>query len=264
MLCESGTWPAGEPLAGSVLPNPAGGRRSRSEPPGSNPSPEPSAQPPLPTHSYDTTGRAGSLTGAEPERRYPQKVWKCRRRCSLPLKSKNPGWQARERGRNTAMVEKITDTRSASRAAWESLESWAREKVQDFVQALLEEEVTELLGRAKSVRRATVDAAAGSRNGHGMPRLLLSDPAGLNLRPRGTGQVERRDLRIDLRRLCGRLDRRQRQLLALRFGRGMCLAEVAGALRISVSTVLREERRAVRQLRMLADQRRGPSAPRGR
>lgn len=36
--------------------------------------------------------------------RYPQKVWKSGRRCSLPLTFKNPGCQARERGRNAAMV----------------------------------------------------------------------------------------------------------------------------------------------------------------
>jgi len=39
--------------------------------------------------------------------------------------------------------------------------------VQNFVQALLEEEVTELLGCARSARRAAVDADASYRNGHG-------------------------------------------------------------------------------------------------
>lgn len=43
-------------------------------------------------------------------------------------------------------------------------------KVQEFIQALLENEVTALLGRAKSVRRAAVDAASGYRNGYGKPR----------------------------------------------------------------------------------------------
>jgi putative transposase len=44
--------------------------------------------------------------------------------------------------------------------------------VQQFIQALLEEEVTELLGRTKSVRRDAVDAAPGYRNGYGKPRRL--------------------------------------------------------------------------------------------
>ena len=36
-----------------------------------------------------------------------------------------------------------------------------REKVQEFIQQIMEEEVTELLGREKSERRSAVDAAAG-------------------------------------------------------------------------------------------------------
>ena len=48
---------------------------------------------------------------------------------------------------------------------WEHLEDFVREHVQQFIQALLEEEVTELLGRTKSARRETIDAAPGYRNG---------------------------------------------------------------------------------------------------
>jgi RNA polymerase sigma factor (sigma-70 family) len=83
-------------------------------------------------------------------------------------------------------------------------------------------------------------------------RLVLTDPADLDLRACGAGQGERRDLRIDLRRLCGGLSGQQRRLLVLRFGRGMRLWEVARALGISVSSVLREEQRAVAELRALA------------
>mgnify|MGYP000653288665 CR=1 FL=1 len=36
---------------------------------------------------------------------------------------------------------------------WEPLEEFVREQVQRFIQALLEEEVTELLGRRRSARR---------------------------------------------------------------------------------------------------------------
>ena len=42
---------------------------------------------------------------------------------------------------------------------WERLEGFVRREVQGFVQAILEEEVTELLGRGKSERRKAVDAA---------------------------------------------------------------------------------------------------------
>src|SRR5919109_1564097 len=55
---------------------------------------------------------------------------------------------------------------------WEHLEDFVREHVQQFIQALLEEEVTELLGRTKSTRREAVDAAPGYRNGYGKPRRL--------------------------------------------------------------------------------------------
>ena len=55
---------------------------------------------------------------------------------------------------------------------WEHLEDFVREHVQGFIQALLEEEVTELLRRTKSARREPVDAAQGYRNGYGKPRRL--------------------------------------------------------------------------------------------
>src|SRR5262245_24886105 len=64
-----------------------------------------------------------------------------------------------------------TPTPKASRT-WEHLEDFVREHVQQFIQALLEEEVTELLGRTKSERREAVDAAPGYRNGYGKPRRL--------------------------------------------------------------------------------------------
>jgi len=55
---------------------------------------------------------------------------------------------------------------------WERLEEFAREHVQRFIQTLLEEEVTELLGRTKSARRETIDAAPGYRNDYGKSRRL--------------------------------------------------------------------------------------------
>ena len=95
------------------------------------------------------------------------------------------------------MVEKITDHRSASREAWESLESWVRGKVQAFVQTLLEEEVTELLGRAKSARRATVDADTGYRNGHGKTRRLSMMAGTIEVkRPRVRGLEQRFESRL--------------------------------------------------------------------
>ncbi len=69
-------------------------------------------------------------------------------------------------------MKKLTAEPAASRPQWDTLEAFARAHVQEFIQQLLEDEVTELLGRAKSVRRAPLDAPAGSRNGHGKERKL--------------------------------------------------------------------------------------------
>jgi transposase-like protein len=54
----------------------------------------------------------------------------------------------------------------------ERLEEFVREQVQRFIQALLEEEVAELLGRKKSARREAIDPTPGYRNGYGKPRRL--------------------------------------------------------------------------------------------
>ena len=69
-------------------------------------------------------------------------------------------------------MQKMTDEAAASRPQWETLEAFARTHVRSFIQQLLEDEVTELLGREKSARRTPVDAPRGARNGHGQPRRL--------------------------------------------------------------------------------------------
>ena len=72
------------------------------------------------------------------------------------------------------MGKKSSEERFGSRGIWEQLEAMAREQIQRFVQRLLEEEVTELVGRAKSQRRPVVgdEARPVYRNGHGKPRRL--------------------------------------------------------------------------------------------
>jgi putative transposase len=69
------------------------------------------------------------------------------------------------------MTQKTTTLESRT-STWEQLEEFAREHVQRFIQTLLEEEVSELLGRTKSARRDAVDPAPGYRNGYGKPRRL--------------------------------------------------------------------------------------------
>jgi len=70
------------------------------------------------------------------------------------------------------MRKSITGSKEASRATYEALEGLVREKVQGFIQEILEEELTEFLAREKSERLKAVDGARGYRNGHGKPRKL--------------------------------------------------------------------------------------------
>ena len=66
----------------------------------------------------------------------------------------------------------ITRGTEASTICYETLEQFARGKVQEFVQEILEEEVTTLLGRERSERREGIDPPVGYRNGYGKPRNL--------------------------------------------------------------------------------------------
>jgi putative transposase len=75
---------------------------------------------------------------------------------------------------------------------WETLEEFGRLKIQGWLQRLLEDEVTELLGRVRHERRETVDAAVGYRNGHGKPRRLsMKSGTVVVRRPRMRGLEER-------------------------------------------------------------------------
>jgi transposase-like protein len=84
-----------------------------------------------------------------------------------------------------------------SRPSLASLEEAAREKVRGWLQDLLEQEVTEFLGRGRSTRRAAVDAAVGYRNGFGRPRKLTLSNGTIELRrPRVRGIEQRFESRL--------------------------------------------------------------------
>jgi len=63
---------------------------------------------------------------------------------------------------------------TAAMVCFSELEKWTRVQAQGFIQSVLEEEVTEFFGRAKSERvgRERVDKVEGYRNGFGEPRQL--------------------------------------------------------------------------------------------
>jgi transposase-like protein len=95
-------------------------------------------------------------------------------------------------------VEKeTTEGTTKSTPTWETLEAFARKGIQGLLQRILEEEVTDLLGREKSERKSPVDARGGYRNGYGKPRRLsmLAGTIGVR-RPRVRGLDSRFESRI--------------------------------------------------------------------
>lgn len=89
------------------------------------------------------------------------------------------------------MEQQTTKGLEPSRPGWEDLETLVLGKIQEFVQALLEEEVTALLGRAKSARREPLDAPPGWRNGHGKPRRVALTSETITVRRAAGARAER-------------------------------------------------------------------------
>jgi transposase-like protein len=85
----------------------------------------------------------------------------------------------------------------SSKVVFQELDSWLRLKIQDFIQQMLEEEVTDLLGRPKSQRLKKVDSPSGYRNGYGKPRRLTTGCGTVTIRrPRLRNLDERFESRI--------------------------------------------------------------------
>ena len=95
------------------------------------------------------------------------------------------------------MGEKTTERIDSSSICWENLETMARLRIQRFLQDLLEEEITDLLGRRKSERAATVDGVVGYRNGFGKARRLSMTCGTVTVRrPRVRGVEQRFESRL--------------------------------------------------------------------
>ncbi len=95
------------------------------------------------------------------------------------------------------MSKKDIDFRKESRVWFGGLEDWVREKIQSWIQGLLEEEVTQLLGREKSERRRVVDRPAGYRNGYGKARRVRLSSGTITVRrPRVRNLKERFESRV--------------------------------------------------------------------
>lgn len=128
------------------------------------------------------------------------------------------------------MGQKTTTRPSSSSQMWERLEAFVREQIQQFIQALLEEEVTTLLGRPKSARRGAVDAPAGLRNGYGKPRRFTLTAGTITVRrPRVRGLGERFVSRV--LPLFKRRTREVGELLPTLYLHGLALGDFELALR---------------------------------
>lgn len=85
----------------------------------------------------------------------------------------------------------------SAKAEWATLEEFARLNIQGWIEDLLNEEITELLGRAKCERRKQVDANEGYRNGYGKPRRVVMSCGTITVcRPRVRDLEERFESRI--------------------------------------------------------------------
>ncbi len=144
-------------------------------------------------------------------------------------------------------MEKVNSRdQGQSRVTWDHLEGWVRGKVQELIQTILEEEVTDLLGRRRSERREQVDSLPGYRNGHGKERNLTLSSGTVSLRrPRVRGIEGKFESRV--LPLFARRTREVNQLIPELYLHGLAQGDFDLALRgllgeeapISASTVAR-------------------------
>jgi transposase-like protein len=144
------------------------------------------------------------------------------------------------------MGKQITTGSQASRIGWDDLEEWVRRQVQVFIQSVLEEEITELLGRQKSERRRIVDGSHAYRNGYGKERRLTLGCGTITLRrPRVRGLEGRFESRV--LPLFARRSKGVSKLIPRLYLHGLALGDFDLALRgllgenapVSASTVAR-------------------------
>ena len=107
---------------------------------------------------------------------------------------------------------------AASTPVWDELEEWTRGRIQEWMQQLLVEEVTEFLGRAKHQRRG-VDMQ-GYRNGYGKPRRLTMRSGTVTVRRPRLRDLDER-LEYGYERVAELIDENGEQMVAFyRFPRG--------------------------------------------
>jgi transposase-like protein len=95
------------------------------------------------------------------------------------------------------MREKHRDENESKEILYEQLEEFARAKIRKHLQDLLEQEVTEWLGREKGERKQNVSEQPGYRNGYGKARRFAMSVGTLEIhRPRVRDLGERFKSRV--------------------------------------------------------------------
>ena len=90
------------------------------------------------------------------------------------------------------MPQPKPSTAEMSMPTFETLEEWTRGQIQSLMQSVLDEEVTQVLGRSRYERQAPLDAPSGYRNGYGKRRRLSCTSGTIEVRrPRVRGLEER-------------------------------------------------------------------------
>lgn len=90
------------------------------------------------------------------------------------------------------MVEKHIGGRESKGIFYAELEQFAREKIRGHLQDLLEQEVSEWLGREKSERKVKANEQPGYRNGYGRRRRVAMSLGTIEIqRPRVRDLSER-------------------------------------------------------------------------
>ncbi|GJL48918.1 MAG: IS256 family transposase [Nitrospirales bacterium] len=110
------------------------------------------------------------------------------------------------------------------------LEAYARQEIQGWLQDLLEQEVTDFLGREKSQRKVVADAPSGYRNGYGQPRRVTLSLGTIEVRRPRIRNVEERFVSRVLP-LFRRQSREVRELLPELYLHGLASGDFELALR---------------------------------
>lgn len=95
------------------------------------------------------------------------------------------------------MIGKYSEAGESKEVLYGCLEGYAREQIRVWLQDLLDQELTEFLGREKSERKVKADEQPGYRNGHGRPRRVTLSLGTIEVRrPRVRNLEERFTSRV--------------------------------------------------------------------